>query len=281
MSILSKSIFYILLANIRVHYCCTIIRIGNNKITNDNQDEIFTTRSAATHDIIRERRFLLPMLSMQLSANAQIEFELFDGKIVNGEVSSPNYRGQDVFTWIGNLKAIISVKDASYTSTEIEGTFGLSCVRGSCSGQLHIHAPSEEEYHITHSGSVEASTGTEIYILAQVYLPKERKSATKALLDSNMTAHHIFQNIGRKLSDFSSDITTTDLIIDVLVMYTPEALAAITVGYVNFNEYSLFIYLFISTQMIMFSFNPHAVETYSTGNPGPARKLTPMESSAR
>jgi len=168
-------------------------------------------------DVVRSKVILLPSVRPSLDIGEFIEFELFDGKVIIGDVTQSNHHNLESLSWIGNLRH-------NRYETE-DGFFSLSCVKSSCSAHLYISS-SKSEFKIEPSGEILSADGSGTYLMSEIAIPKQKKSGTLV----NPQFHSIPNTFDESpLMEISPDIgiTTTvdtDLIIDIFVMYTPQAM---------------------------------------------------------
>jgi hypothetical protein len=183
--------------------------------------------NSLTEDVIRYKTFLLPTLRPKSSVGELIEFALFDDEIYVGQVRNIYDRGSDGVTWTGELLN---------PEGELDGTFGLNCILMSCSAELNVDS-SGDNYRLCPFGSALTADGIGTYMLKQMH-PIDRKKSGLMMMKPTEKAKYVInervENKGNSLrgNGISLAAVDTDLILDLLVMYSPEALAKIGGRYV-------------------------------------------------
>lgn len=214
------------------------VRFGSNNIkTQDDSSKNHRQLHSLVHEEVRSRKFMLPLDRPAREKGEIVEFELFDGEIVHGEVSHVFHHGDTSTSWHGVIiehNTENSKLHAHIKSKEI-GHFGLSCVKSACTAEIQIYT-SNKQFMIDSSGEPLNEEGHGIYKISEVNLQKDRRSGT--LKESMVTElarvrapeelenakenHNLRPNLQ---SNSMKLLVDTDLIHDILVIYTPEALA--------------------------------------------------------
>ena len=196
----------------------SIVRFGSEGL----RDEFVERRlHSVARNVVRSKVILLPKVRPSLLIGELIEFELFDGEIAIGDVTQSNHHSSESTTWIGNLRLSSSAQELKFLDED--GYFSLSCVKMSCSAHLYISS-SKSEYKIEPSGSTLAADGSGTYSLSEIKIPKQKKSGAREnpefhiLPKSKQSSLHISPDVG------ISATVDTDLILDIFVMYTPQAM---------------------------------------------------------
>jgi len=190
------------------------------------------------HEVVRERFITLPSRRPLKSVGELIEFELFDEMVLLGDVKEVMLRNDQSSSWTGQLR--LSTGNDAEDLLRDEGYFGVSCSKQACAAHLYLYSP-QAEYKISPAGTPLSESGEGLYTISEVTLSKEKRTAT------NLSLHHVSERrnaqefekaVKNNLSDKSrieaQDIETnaattvdTDLILDIVVLYTREALAKV------------------------------------------------------
>eukprot|EP01041_Mallomonas_annulata_P002015 gene2016-3914_t len=172
----------------------------------------------------RSRDFILPRDRPNKSVGELIEFELFDNKVTTGIVNSVIDRGKRSATWLGSLLV-------NKTSVSPTDWFTLSCHDDACSGNLMLESINKR-YVIKPSLSTSVQMdGVVVYCISEAHHAHQSgvmdhpwvinrpNKLTKSGGDSSSVPSY-------KLTQESNMATNVDrdLIIDIGVMYTPQAL---------------------------------------------------------
>jgi hypothetical protein len=169
----------------------------------------------------RSKDIYLPLNRPKTKMGEKIEFHLFDGQVVKGVVNDIVHRGAVTATWSGNLQFL-------NTSKEIDSSndwFTLSCHMDACVAHLVLESTSQN--YIIHPtiGAELTPTGSGQYSLSEIGkplpsgTPREKSHLSKqesSYSQSNLRAQNVLK---------TSVGADTDLIIDIGVIYTPQALA--------------------------------------------------------
>jgi hypothetical protein len=186
------------------------------------------------HDVKRFRVMSLPEGRPEPAVGELIEFELFDGHVALADVTSVVTRGVGETSWMG--RARMSSGEVEKDLLRDEGHFALTCVEKSCIANIQMYKPNVH-YRITPANTVLTSEGEGMYALTEVHLSPERKSGVNVTAIAMEQRRKVMEN--RQLKTQSSVITEavsptpapttkpdTDLIMDILVFYTPRSLAS-------------------------------------------------------
>ena len=186
--------------------------------------------NSMTQDIIRYKTFLLPTLRPKSVVEELIEFALFDSEVYVGRVRKVYDRGENGVTWTGEL---------FNAQEELDGSFGLTCYLMSCSAELNVDSTGDN-YRLCPFGSALSEDGTGTYMLKQMHPVDVKKSAIMMMNPTEKAKYVINQRWENKENSrlrgnngISLATVDTDLILDLLVMYSPEALAKIGGRYVT------------------------------------------------
>lgn len=211
---------------------CAIVRFG---VTSSPSSVLFRsyheTAERALHsltkDILRTKLIELPHDRPAFKVGELIEFDLFDGLIYYGDVTSFVMRNPTSACWFGNLHSSASLLH------EIEGEFELSCDQKACVANLNVYSTGDE-YIISPANNLPLTEeGAGIYQLSQYSREKKRSGLASQSAESFIIDHtsHLHEKASSLKKIQSSQVGTmavdTDLILDCFVMYTPEALAKI------------------------------------------------------
>jgi hypothetical protein len=178
------------------------------------------------HDTLRTRLIRLPNTWPQTNEGEIIEFELFDGVVVIAKTELLTVRGEDSVGWTGDVR--ISTGDYAEDLKNSDGYFGLSCYKKSCVAQIKIYS-TNQEFNIAPSGIPLDEEGGGIYAVSETYLDPSRKTGVKkehmAHNHSSIPSFINNNNLrGSKISDLVAVVN--DHIVDILVIYTPEAVTS-------------------------------------------------------
>eukprot|EP01036_Dinobryon_divergens_P035151 gene35151-45504_t len=191
-------------------------------------------REAKVKHIIRSREYLLPAQNILYSEDDRVDFNLFDGEIISGVVEQCYYRGIDDASWTGSVFA-------GSTSDDSTGYFSLTCLKNSCIGHINLWTTGEE-YVIKpgiRNGAVSLMKVNKQFMRASkpVYPTDELQQQQlphKSKMDTNL------RGAAAAVASVAMD---TDLILDICMLYTNEALAdfsgsvsAITAAIYNGND---------------------------------------------
>lgn len=219
----------------------TTVRFGSLSAPTDVRHRSLTD---LPQNIIQSRNILLPSMRPQHIIGEQIEFELFNNEIVVGEITSTVFRTPTSASWFGVILKSSNVDDDQTGSSRFDGSFALSCVENACLATLTVES-TMKEYSIVPSGFALEEDGSGIYALLEVD-PVHDSRFSGEVHQQGSTGHHTelhkHQHGHVENADLSSrqpgnlgsspfiveDVTSSvdmDLILDVLVMYTPAALA--------------------------------------------------------
>jgi len=200
------------------------------------------TDLAALEDSLppHERFFNLPSIRPILKKGEVIEFELFDGMIALGDVKEVMMRDAESSSWTGSLRKSNGGNGYENVTEEAlheeDGYFGVSCVKKACVANLYI-ASTHTEYKISPAGSPLSKAGEGIYALRKKSLrAKQANAGAGAEAGDGLEALTVKSALSAGISSSSADLRSesmsistvvdTDLILDIVVLYTPEALAA-------------------------------------------------------
>jgi hypothetical protein len=177
----------------------------------------------------------LPQDRPSATVGELIEFELFDGNVAIADVQNIVSRGEGgEVTWLGSVR--MSTGDMEKDLRNEGGHFALTCVQSSCIANLQFYSPSEH-YRITPANTQLTADGDGYYLVSEVHLDPERKTGV------NMTAIMMREKNKLTLKQSSYVVQTEavtsapsfrptarptsgpdiDLIMDILVLYTPQA----------------------------------------------------------
>eukprot|EP01036_Dinobryon_divergens_P034662 gene34662-44818_t len=189
-----------------------------------------STEAEVKH-IIRSREFLLPVQNISYSETDRVDFNLFDGEIISGIVEQCFYRGIDDASWTGSVYA-------GSTSDDSIGHFSLTCLENSCVGHINLWTTGEEYIikPVIRNGTVSLmKVNKEFMRVSKPVYPTDevQQLLHKSKMDTNL----------RGAATAVAVAVDTDLILDICMLYTNEALAdfsgsvsAITVAIYNGND---------------------------------------------
>lgn len=182
------------------------------------------------HDVKRSRVMSLPEGRPEATVGELIEFELFDGHVALADVTSVVTRGEGETSWMG--RARMSSGDVEQDLLRDEGHFALTCVEKSCIANIQMYKPNVH-YRITPANTVLTAEGEGVYALSEVHLSPERKSGVNVTAiameqhkKSIIMKNNAFNSISTEAVTPSASPTSkpdTDLIMDILVFYTPQS----------------------------------------------------------
>jgi hypothetical protein len=200
-----------------------------------------------TRDIMRTKLISLPDGRPAFVVGELIEFELFDGVLYFGDVTSFVMRSPTSASWFGDLRSSSSSSSSSSTSNSVdgdsatavpsaaEGEFELSCDQKACVANLNVYSTGDEYIISPADNSPLSEDGAGTYKLSQ-YSKEKKRSGIATSSEGFVIDHNHLHNKVSELKQERSKVTTagiettavdTDLILDCFVMYTPEALAKI------------------------------------------------------
>eukprot|EP01038_Epipyxis_sp_PR26KG_P018210 gene18210-25617_t len=188
---------------------------------------------SAVHEEIRHKFIILPINRPQSIVGEIIEFDLFDEDIVFGVVSHVFRRSDYSFGWYGMVSSVDHGTAAK--SYNDDGYFELSCEHEACTASLSIYSTSKT-YRIDSAGYSLNDKGGGIYKLSETYLAPERRTGIYSNTTLDVFQADIFRqsnlNHNLRTSFLNKDVAAvvgvdTDLILDILVIYTPQALAGV------------------------------------------------------
>jgi hypothetical protein len=186
------------------------------------------------HETIRTRLIYLPEVWPKAEEGELIEFELFDGMVVIGRAEIVMVRGDDSVGWNGDIR--ISTGNLEDDMKKSDGYFGLSCLGKSCVANIQIYS-TDQEFHISPSGIPLEDDGGGIYAISEVSLDPARKTGVTSnhVIHSNTAeqphhGNHVRGSINGMYAGVSSQAVDSDHIVDILAIYTPEAVTAYAGG---------------------------------------------------
>lgn len=226
-----------------VHFFCVLaaiatvvngfVRFGRVDSTIEEHPDHRNLRSLV-HEVKRSRVITLPQDRPNAAVGELIEFELFDGNVAIADVTNIVTREQGEVTWLGGVR--MSTGDISKDLLNDGGHFALTCVKASCIANIQIYSPSKQ-YRITPANTQLTEDGEGYYLVSEVILDPERKTGVDmaqimlneknklALKESSyvvqtdaVTSSPSFRPTARPTAR-----PDTDLIMDILVLYTPQA----------------------------------------------------------
>mmetsp|Transcript_12291 Transcript_12291/g.12381 ORF Transcript_12291/g.12381 Transcript_12291/m.12381 type:complete len:1035 (+) Transcript_12291:161-3265(+) len=224
-----------------ISYCIVVILLWSSAAIRFGRDidfvdggEISLIIAAQDYsNAIRSRNFYLPSHNPRVAVGEIIEFVLFDDEIIVGKVSKIVNRGSEGVTWFGSLHF-----PSSQTSHGLEisdDKFTLACLQDVCSARMTVESTkSTYVFHPTHGESV-SSAGERLHRLQE--LGARPPSGTQSLslsintdVINNEAEEKYLHDSEESLLQSESSLPVDeeddkDLIIDVGVMYTPQALA--------------------------------------------------------
>lgn len=228
---------------------CHAVRFGTSLLQNAmNKEQMDRSLHSQTRDILRTKLISLPDSRPAFLVGEVIEFELFDGVLYFGDVTSFVMRNPSSASWFGDLRSSSSPSSSSSTSTSVdgvpvapvvaEGEFELSCDHKACVANLNVYSTGDEYIISPADNSPLSEDGAGTYQLSQYSQQKKRSgiatSSEGFVIDHNhlrdkVSALKHATSSSTKISTSSIETTSvdTDLILDCFVMYTPEALAKI------------------------------------------------------
>ena len=164
--------------------------------------------------------FNLPSERPSSSIGEIIEFELLDGKVAFGTVNQVHHRDFNDVTWFGTLS--LGSAHPSYIDTS-EDVFILSCHKHSCSATLDFESISEY-YKIEPSPEPDNEGLHSLSNYDKSSLAGSMKMITEdEALKLNVTKPHMPRM--NAMNMMASATVDTDLIVDIGVIYTPQAKA--------------------------------------------------------
>eukprot|EP01041_Mallomonas_annulata_P010918 gene10918-22787_t len=174
--------------------------------------------------------FILPRDRPDKSVGELVEFELFDGKVITGIVNNVIDRGERSATWSGSL---IVGHDQSSAFVSPTDWFTLSCHDDACSGNLMLESIGKR-YVMKPALSTSIQTNGEVvYSISEAYSVKQSGVnvnpwvINKPNKLSNNDGIEASSSLSSKVAQEANMATSVDkdLIVDIGVMYTPQALA--------------------------------------------------------
>jgi hypothetical protein len=189
------------------------------------------------HETLQIRLIYLPEQWPHPEEGELIEFELFDGMVVIGRTEALAYRSEDSVGWNGDIR--ISTGNLEDDLKISDGYFGLSCFEKACVANIKIYS-TDQEFNIAPSGIPLGDCGDGIYAISEIYLDESRRTGVTSahVIHANHTSsssaphhstiHMMSANLrgpGLSVSDTSAPPVDTDDIVDILVLYTPQAVS--------------------------------------------------------
>jgi hypothetical protein len=191
------------------------------------------------HETLQTRLIYLPEQWPPAEEEEIIEFELFDGMIAIGRTEALEYRSEDSVGWNGDIR--ISTGNLEEDLKISDGYFGLSCFEKACVANIKIYS-TDQEFNMAPSDIPLDGHGEGVYAISEIYLEdSKRTGVTKAhVIHANHTSssanphHHSMNSVVKgNLRGEAPSITTqavVDNIVDILVMYTPQAVTTYAGG---------------------------------------------------
>jgi hypothetical protein len=222
------------------------VRYGslNLEISEDDDRMHYHKRQLGSliHETLQARLIYLPEQWPPAEEGEIIEFELFDGMVAIGRTETLAYRSEDSVGWNGDIR--ISTGDLEEDLKISDGYFGLSCFEKACAANIKIYS-TNQEFNIAPSGIPLGNRGEGIYAISEISLdPSRRTGVTSAhVVHANHSSlpyappHSMDSMMRGKLRGPASSVTTlssqtvdTDNIVDILVLYTPQAVSKFAGG---------------------------------------------------
>jgi hypothetical protein len=187
------------------------------------------------HETLQIRLIYLPEQWPHAEEGEIIEFELFDGVIALGRTEALEYRSEDSVGWNGDIR--ISTGNIEEDLKTSDGYFGLSCFEKACVANIKIYS-TDQEFNIAPSGIPLGDRGEGIYAISEIYLENSKRTGVTSahFIHSNHTStsanplHHSMNsmlrgNLRGRDSPVNVEAVDTDNIVDILVLYTPQAVS--------------------------------------------------------
>eukprot|EP01041_Mallomonas_annulata_P005378 gene5378-10753_t len=221
-----QSEFFVLQVIVFIADINAIVKFGTSSaaLQNDEGKRGLQTTSEEGDILPRSRDFILPRDRPDKSIGELIEFELFDGIMMTGIVNSVIVRGDRSATWSGSLIVGYDESSAFVSPTD---WFTLSCHDDACSGNLMLESIGQRYVMKPSLNSALQTDGDVVYSISEAYSVKQ----------SGVMDHPWVINRPTKLSNNDKDVSSItqegnmvtnidrDLIVDIGVIYTPQALA--------------------------------------------------------
>eukprot|EP01038_Epipyxis_sp_PR26KG_P014067 gene14067-18870_t len=203
----------------------SIVRFGANMDATTEEES--NSLKSVVHTEIRSKIIKLPSERPNLNVGELIEFELFDGEVVFAKASHVFRRFEHSAGWFGKIMFVYDESDGPD-----DGYFELSCEYEACVAVISIYS-TKKIYRIDAGGYSLNERGGGIYKLTENFLSPDRRSGIL-----NRTTLDVFEadvlrtspnNFNLRSSLTDKDLTVAgvdiDLILDLLVIYTPQALS--------------------------------------------------------
>jgi hypothetical protein len=217
------------------------VRFGSLNLEIDENDDRMHHHKrqlgSLIHETLQIRLIYLPEQWPQTEEGELIEFELFDGMVVIGRTEALAYRSEDSVGWNGDIRISSGIIEEDLKISD--GYFGLSCFEKACVANIKIYS-TDQEFNIAPSGIPLGDRGEGIYAISEIYLDESRRTGVTSahVIHANHTSsssapHHSTINMmsgnlrgqGLSMSAANSPSVDTDDIVDILVLYTPQAVS--------------------------------------------------------
>jgi hypothetical protein len=217
------------------------VRFGslNVEVVEDDLHHHKRQLGSLIHETVQSRLIYLPEQWPHLEEGEVIEFELFDGVVVLGRTEALTYRSEDSVGWNGDIR--ISTGNLVEDLKTSDGYFGLSCFEKACVANIKIYS-TDQEFSISPSGIPLDDSGNGVYAVSEITLdPSKRSGVTSAhvIHPDNQSVTPMVHNHLRgfegsennnNLPSITTLVTDIDNIVDILVLYTPQAVSTYAGG---------------------------------------------------
>jgi hypothetical protein len=212
------------------------VRFGslNVEVVEDDLHHHKRQLGSLIHETVQSRLIYLPQQWPHLEEGEVIEFELFDGMVVLGRTEALTYRSEDSVGWNGDIR--ISTGNLEEDLKTSDGYFGLSCFEKACVANIKIYS-TDQEFNIAPSGIPLDDSGNGVYAVSEIALdPSKRTGVTHAHVirpinqSTTPKVHNHLRGFegsenNYNLPSVTTLVTDTDNIVDILVLYTPQAVS--------------------------------------------------------
>ena len=191
------------------------------------------------HETLRSRLIYLPDLRPRVEEGEVIEFELFDGMVVIAKTDRIHVYGDDAVSWNGDVR--IATGNMEQDLSLSDGYFGLSCFKKSCAANIMVYS-TNQEFNIAPSGIPLEEDGDGVYSVSEIYLDSAKRTGVTSqhVMHASSTTgggSHVRGSLRGSDKGSESTISTealiakdTDHIIDIIVLYTPQAVSSYAGG---------------------------------------------------
>lgn len=178
------------------------------------------------HETLRTKLVYLPDDLPRIAFGEIIGFDLFDDVQVVGRVDHVMHRNEDSVSWTGDIKTVSSMEDAALPfPEEAEGHFGLTCHMEYCVANIVVYTTNQE--FLLSPSAIPPTGGKLIFTVSEIKLSSQVRTGVTSEHFRHSTTEDDLKPGNLRTASSMSQIKTaavdTDLIMDVIVLYTPQA----------------------------------------------------------